>query len=319
MKRNNSFDSLKYLAMMEVIFIHFMYFFDEDLLGYIRNTIPYALIFKGLSAKVGLAVLAVISGYFSCRNKKNKSFVLYTVKKYLYFFLYCFAGSLLYCLINHDHQFSFSLSNLLIKSLFFEEDYYYYLWFVKSFFIGNIVSFLIGKLNIPIYAVVAFFFVLILTGEQYVAAFLIGCVLSALMDQEPPILNNKYLHLAFVFLILILPKIETEYAYSLYGICGAFLVILSQKNKPFHGFLENRFLSFFGRITMPILIVHYGCMYIFEGMGTKPLLLTYVMWMLITHISAYLISIPLDYLNKSINDLVDGIYRSIMLRIKTDE
>ena len=70
---------------------------------------------------------------------------------------------------------------------------------------------------------------------------------------------------------------------------------------------------------MPILIVHYGCMYIFEGMGTKPLLLTYVMWMLITHISAYLISIPLDYLNKSINDLVDGIYRSIMLRIKTDE
>ena len=319
MKRDNSLDSLKYLAMMEVIFIHFMYFFDESLLLYIRSVIPYSLVFKGLSAKFGLAVLAVISGYFSCLNKKDKKFIPYFIKKYLYYFFYCFVANLIYCLIDHDHQFGFSFPDILIKSLLLKEDYYYYLWFIRFFFIGNIVSFLIGRFSVPVHLVMILFFVLTIFDMQYVAVFLIGCMLSALMDREGTVLDNKYIHCIFVLLIFLLPKIETGYAYTLYGTCGGLLMILSRKNGLFHKLLENGSTSFYGKITMPILIVHFGCMYIFERMELLPLILIYVLWLSIVHIAAYLLSIPVNFINRCAIHLTDDVYCGIMSGVKADE
>ena len=307
MKRDNSLDSLKYIAMMEVIFIHFMYFFDEALLVYIRNTFPYALLFNGLSAKVGLAVLAVIAGFFSCRNKKNKSLVLYSVKKYLYYFLYCLVANLIYCLIDHDNQFAFSLPDIFIKSLLLKEDYYYYLWFVRSFFIGNILSFLMGKFEAPVYIPAVLFVILVFTREQYIAVFMLGSILSALVDNDPSILHNKYVHLVFVAIIFILQKIETQYSYTLYGLIGVLLFILIRNSRLLHEISKNSFTAFFGRKTMPILLVHYGCMYVFERLGINSLPIIYVLWMILTHISAYLISVPLEIINKKMNELIDSL------------
>ena len=321
MKRDEVLDSLKYLSMMEVIFIHFMYFFNENLLTYIRKTLPYSLLFNGLSAKVGLAILAVLSGYFSYRSNKNKNFILFLVKKYLYYVLYCFAANLIYCLINHDQQFAFSLPDILIKSLLFEDDYYYYLWFVKSFFIGNILSFLLGKLNVPTYIITALFLCSVLVGEQYISVFFLGCILASvsIMNKEKKFIQNDFVHLIFVFLIFLLPKIETEYAYVLYGFIGVLLFVLSQTSDVFKKLLQNKFMSYYGRMTMSILIVHYGCMFIFEKIENMPLLSTFLLWLVVTHFTAYIVSIPLASINRKMNEMTDVLFRNIISMVRTND
>ncbi len=313
-ERDRSFDALKYLALIYILIIHFIYFFCEGLLLY-RDAYPYSLLFKGFSAKAGAAMFAVIAGYFSFAAGKRKNIVQYTYRKYIFYVICCLVANIIYVCFDRPFQYT-DISLVIQKSFLLKDSIYYYLWFVEPFFLGNLLNFVLGKLNVPIYGILAVVAVLFYAEKyKYICVTVLGAVLYWLLDQKLTIFRKWYAQiLLFVGVFFLIKQTDERYVFFMEGLCAFLLCLMVKNNERIQKILNNRFTSYFGRKTMAAIIVHYGLLHLFQNSGIRFRLIL-PLWLLTVHLAAIPVDYAIQFLYKALKNAADRLYDMIESKV----
>lgn len=319
--RERYIDSLKYFSILLVMLIHFFSFFDHPLPEFWSNY-PYNLFLFGLGGKLGVSIFAVITGYFACRSGKKRDPFDYIIKRYIYFVIADFFISSIYYFTNiHGVRTENNFFLVIGQSLMLGELVAGEFWFARAFFMGSILCLFLGKFNVRIPILIVIVLALVSLDMEYTATYVancvLGCIVNELFEKDYKILSNKAFQLVlFVLVYVLVKRNNSNISYFIWGLCGLFLMILAKYNTIFNRLCDSSVLSYFGRKTMTILMIHIPCLYLVDSIlkakeNNVSLLLVGIIWFVIVHAMA----IPLDFLLNQIVKLVYTIYGSVYTKI----
>ncbi len=315
-KRENCFDSLKYFCILLVMNAHFLLFFYRPIKDFWKD-FPYNLFLYGLDGKLGVSIFAVITGYFAyLSGKKKRSFFRYLIRRYSYFLICALLiNSILYFLnirgVRSENSFGLVVGqSILLDRLIFET-----YWFVRPFLFGSLLAFLFGRYDVGIPIIVVLIPILVCFNDPffltYAADCLLGCVLSYLLDLKTDLYRNRWFQFVIVIGIYVFVKRDSSnLTYLIQGLIGVALILLIRNNDFLYHLSENRFTAFFGRMTMPLVLSHMLCLYLFEiylYSLKEHLFLVFLIWFALSHLTAIMFDAVINYIVKSVNSVIDGL------------
>ncbi|MBR4470671.1 MAG: acyltransferase family protein [Erysipelotrichaceae bacterium] len=316
-KRENCFDTLKYICILLVMNSHFFLFFYRPLKDFWKE-FPYKLFLYGLDGKLGVSIFAVITGYFSfISGKKKGSFIRYALKRYS-FFLICslIINTLLYIMNTEGVRTENSFGIVIGQSVLLDRLIFGTFWFIRPFFVGSLLCFLCGKYDINSLIIIVLMPLMVYINSPffltYIANCLLGCILYRLLDLNLDIYRNKWIQLLAAVAIYIFVKRDGyNLTYFIQGLIGVVLIMLIRNNEKMYQLSENKFTAYFGKKTMSLLMSHMLCVYLFNfyapSLRNNPFLL-FLIWLILSHLLAIILDIVINYIVKLADLVIDSIF-----------
>lgn len=249
MKNNRikKLDVLKFISILIICSSHFIY---EK-----RIELPHVI--NIINGKFGVSLLFVISGFLSYKSKE-KNISSYLIRRYIYFLVCAFFINSVYYIFNiNNSQEIMTYGYVIGQSLILGDDIFPTFWFAKDMLLANLICYIIGKYKIK-YENIIILLIFIFINKPFISICIMGTLVEDFVEKNRII--NKYIR-SILFLLTILITVcvlllfnESNYMYVIYGILSLLLVSFSFINNSF--LFNNNVLSYFGKKTMAIMLIH---------------------------------------------------------------
>ncbi len=304
--RDRVFDFIKLFSMLMVITHHFMVCYLE------YESIPLKIV----NGKYGVQLFAVVLGIFAFRKgKKNTEDTLhYALRRYAFFLICEFVINSIYYLFNIDGSRTIMSFGFVIgQSVVLGDEIFPTIWFAKEFLAGSILSFIIGKKDYGIKDITFIVLSLGIISEPFVAACVMGCIAEKLISEDLSLFKKTLVQivvpLASLALMIVLKK--SNLTYFIFGISAMF-VITVVNNNMFQKISDHRIVSYLGKITMPMLMIH-PCLIelvnlIGSGNGIILIICRFFVLLVLVLIASVVLDVIIKYLMKFADMIIDVVF-----------
>ena len=263
MKKNERIryiDTLKLLAIFVVFATHFINRFNDSYFE-LWHKAPTSWMLNGVTGKLGVAVFAVILGYFAYKSREQ-NVAKYILKRYIYFVLCAFFINIIYMAFGELGLFDdrFTVKEVIFNSLTLGAGIFRTFWCIRPFFIASLISKLNGKAQAgPLVIAVEMLIIFQLTGDVWVPICLMGNMAAVLMSSDRFMSLFKYIwvrcavYLAVFFLV---KRPESNTAYVIDGICAVLLILTLKESHHIRKVLNWEPLASQGKNTMAMYLIH---------------------------------------------------------------
>lgn len=258
------FDTLKLLAVVWIFFCHFAHKFNDDFLQSLYQGAS-GVFFYGFTGTWATTLLAVISGFFSYQSGKKSNLAYFIIKRYVMFFLiFLITQIVVSVFMLFPDGSTHGLLEILKSSLLLDSSIYPHFWWIRSFLIGDIVSFTNSNFKPKKYVfayilteIIVFYFV-----DVWVSICVLGNIIHLVNNQKNCILTNisknAFLKVTILILFVFLIKHDGEHRiiHFVWGLSSFVLIILIECSYRIKKILGNEFISRFGKYTISIFSLH---------------------------------------------------------------
>ena len=323
-------DTLKLLAIFIVFATHFINRFNEDYFQ-LWHKAPTSWVLNGVTGKLGVAIFAVILGYFAYRSKEP-DVTKYVIKRYIYFFLCGLFINSIYAAFGSAGIFddTYSVKEVLTVSLTLGAGIFRTFWCIRPFFIASILSKLNGKAGAgPFTVLVEMLIMFQIMGDVWVSICLMGNLVAIAMSNEKfmSIFRHVWVrwpvYLAVFFLI---KRPESWQTYLIDGICASLMILALSESRWLRKVLDWEPLAVQGKNTMAMYLVHvvvYRLAGAAAGLGSDSSAVLFVIIMIVSWALVVALSFPLtkllDVLTKLCMRPVEGIMGSFYRFFETEK
>lgn len=274
MKKNERIryiDTMKLLAIFVVFATHFINRFNDSYFE-LWHKAPTSWVLNGVTGKLGVAVFAVILGYFAYKSRE-KNVAKYIIKRYIYFVLCAFFINIIYMAFGELGLFDdrFTVKEVIFNSLTLGAGIFRTFWCIRPFFIASLISKLNGKAQSgPFVIAVEMLIIFQLTGDVWVPICLMGNMAAVLMSSDRFMSLFRYIwvrcavYLAVFFLI---KRPESNTTYVVDGICAVLMILALKESRHIRKVLDWEPLASQGKNTMAMYLIHV-VIYRLAGMAT---------------------------------------------------
>ena len=316
-------DTLKLLAIFIVFVTHFINRFNDDYFS-LWHTAPTSWLLNGVSGKLGVAIFAVILGYFAYRSKEN-NITKYVIKRYIYFFLCALFINSIYAALGNLGAFddTYTAKEVVAVSLTLGDGIFSTFWCIRPFFVASLLSKLNSKAEAGLFIVaIEMHIMFLLTGDVWISICLMGNLVAIAM------LNRKILSIfscvsvrwtAYIAVFFLIKRPESLLTYVIDGICASLLILVLSESRYIRKILEWKPLSAQGKNTMAMYLIHvvvYRLVGMTAGLDSDSSALLFVIILIVSWLLVVVLSFPLTNLLDAMTNLCMNL---IMAFQKTDD
>lgn len=311
-------DTLKLLAIFIVFVTHFINRFNDSYFS-LWHEAPTSWVLNGVTGKMGVAVFAVILGYFAYKSKEP-SIARYTIKRYIYFLLCGLFINTVYAAFGNLGIFddAFSAKAVIINSLTLGAGIFRTFWCIRPFFISSVLSRLNGKFKAgPVIVLIEMAAAYKLSGDVWISICLMGDLVAMAMANEKLMSIFRYVWVrwpVYAIVFFAIKRPESSLTYVIDGLSASLIILALSESRRIRKVLEWEPLAAQGKNTMAMYLVHV-VVYRLVGMaagldesspGAFFLLIMAVSWALVVTLSFPLTKL-LDLLTKICMKPVDAV------------
>lgn len=303
-------DTLKLLAIFIVFATHFINRFNEE---YFRlwHKAPTTWVLNGVTGKLGVAIFAVILGYFAYRSKES-NVTKYVIKRYIYFLLCALFINSIYAALGSAGIFddTYTLKEVLTVSFTLGAGIFRTFWCIRPFFIASILSKLNGKAGAGPFAVLVEMLIMFrIMGDVWVSICLMGNLVAIAMSNEKFMSVFRHIwirwpvYLAVLFLI---KRPESWQTYLIDGICASLMILALSESRYIRKVLDWEPLAAQGKNTMAMYLVHvvvYRLVGSAAGLGSDSSAAMFIIIMIVSWALVVVLSFPLTRLLDALTKL----------------
>jgi peptidoglycan/LPS O-acetylase OafA/YrhL len=323
--RNREIDGLKFLCFFIIYTTHFISQFDTSLLA-LWTELPSSLFLRGITGKFAVAIFGILLGYLAYMQgqKRKRSILHYTVKRYIYFFICAILVNTSFYALGRLNFLTeqYSLADVLRASLLLDSSVFPAFWCMQAFLVSSVISYMFGYYSMGLTGALMVVAFLLPIGKIWTGVCLLGMVIAILSRDEncQKLFGNKILQwLLLVAAFIAIQREESQLTYLLDGIFGCVMLILITYNNGFKKLFSLRPVSSLGTTSMMLYLVHEPVYlslgsYLFKliGLGADNFLINFVVWF-ICLVVIILISFPL---NKLVNWLINIIDAKLLQKLE---
>ncbi len=315
-------DTLKLLAILIVFVTHFINRFNEDYFQ-LWHKAPTMWVLNGVTGKLGVAIFAVILGYFAYKSREP-NVTKYVIKRYIYFLLCALFINSVYAAFGNAGVFddAFSAKEVIITSLTLGAGIFRTFWCIRPFFIASIISKLNGMAKAgPFTVLVEMLIMFQIMDDVWVSICLMGNLVAIAMSNEKFMSVFKHVWVrwpVYLAVFSLIKRPESWQTYLIDGICASLMILALSESRYIRKVLDWEPLAAQGKNTMAMYLVH---VVVYRMAGTaaglsadsSPLFFALIMivsWALVVALSFPLTKL-LDMLTKLCMKPVDGAIKSI--------
>ena len=264
-------DTLKLLAIFVVFATHFIDRFHSSYV-YLWQEAPTAWILNGVTGKTGVAVFAVILGYFAYKSKEP-DVTKYVIRRYIYFFLCALFINSVFAVLGELKlfEYTFTVKEILVMSLTLGNGIFKTLWCLRPFLAASILSKLNGKAGAGIITIAFEMIILIvLTEDVWTSVCLTGNMVAVAMTNEKfmSVFRHTWARAAvYIAVFFLIKRREDPKTYIIDGICVAMLILALSESRHVRKILDWEPLSVQGKNTMAMYLIHV-VVYRLAGLAT---------------------------------------------------
>ena len=310
------------MCIIWIFYCHFAHHFNIDIYNLMYQGIPGFFLY-GITGTSATALLAVISGYFSYFKGKKDRALSFVIKRYVMFVLLFFIAMIITKIfgIFRDGN-DYSILRIIINSLTLNDSLYTQFWWVRSFFIGDIISYFNNKYDMKI-SIISVEMILFYLFDQWISICLFGNILFILINKgkiKEAIKNRKLFCIAIFIFIFILIKRDDELkiTHMIYGLCSFLLLIMIECSDSIIEILNNEKVSKYGRYSMSIFLLHRT---IYTLLGYKlfqipfiPYRILYFLVFFILFLITLILAIPLENLIRKLTVVISNCIIGVIVR-----
>lgn len=311
-------DTLKLLAIFVVFATHFINRFNESYFE-LWHKAPTSWLLNGVTGKLGVAVFAVILGYFAYRSKEpNVS--KYVIKRYIYFFLCALFINSVYTAFGNAGVFddTHTVREVITVSLTLGAGIFRTFWCIRPFFIASILSKLNGKAGAgPLTVLVEMLIMFQIMDDIWVPVCLLGNLVAIAMSNERFMSIFRHVWVrwpVYIAVFMLIKRPESWQTYAIDGICASMLILALSESRHIRKVLEWEPLAAQGKNTMAMYLVHvvvYRLAGMAVGLGSDSSAALFLVTMIVSWALVVALSFPLtkllDALTKLCMKPVEGI------------
>lgn len=223
------------------------------------TTPPTSYILYGVSGKLGVAIFAVLLGYFAYLSK-DINFTHYTLKRYSFFVLSGFIINIAYMIVGYCipgcQQYSFT--DILNVSLSLGDTIFATFWCIPAFFRASLLSYANGRAKDSSVIIILEILILCKLGLTWEGICLMGNLVARYkFNPHPDILKYKIVRImCWIVLFFAIKRTESITTYLIYGISCTIMIILIMRGTIVQKILNNKFMALLGKQAMAIYIIH---------------------------------------------------------------
>ena len=253
-------DILKLLAIFVVFATHFVDRFNDSYVS-LWHDAPTAWLLNGVNGKTGVAVFAVILGYFAYRSKEQ-NITKYTLKRYMYFLLCALFINSIYAIFGSLGIFddSYTAKEVILTSLTLGAEIFRTFWCIRPFFIASVISRLNGKAGAGVLVILLDMLILYqLTGDVWVAICLMGNLAAVLMQREKIMGIFRHIWIrwpVYAAAFFLVKRPESDIKYVIDGACAMVLILAFSESRIIRKVLDWEPLASQGKNTMAMYLIH---------------------------------------------------------------
>lgn len=312
-------DTLKLLAIFIVFVTHFINRFNDSYVS-LWHDAPTSWVLNGVTGKFGVAIFAVILGYFAYKSKEP-NVTKYVIKRYIYFFLCGLFINSIYTAFGNAGIFDdpHTVKEVIIESLTLGAGIFRTFWCIKPFFIASILSKLNGKAGAgPLTVAVEMLIMFRLSGDVWISICLMGNLVAIAMSNEKfmSIFSHVWVrwpvYLAVFFLV---KRPESWQTYVIDGICASLSILAFSESKRVRKVLDWEPLAAQGKNTMAMYLVHvvvYRLAGMAAGLDSDSSAALFVIVMIVSWALIVALSFPLTKLLDALTKLCMRPVESVM-------
>lgn len=311
MHRLKYYDTLKFFAIFLVCFTHFIGWFHGEYFKY-YEIMPYSLLVNGLTGKLGVIILGQVMCVFAY-NSSQKNPIKYFVTRYLYFVV---CGAMINCLyiVSGIYTEDISIGQFFTHSFQLSAAIFPTFWCMRIFLLAGLVAYMNGKTQASAIIIIFEVVLLWLSGNFWMAACVMGCLAQSIRNKSLlNILQKPVVKAIILFAIFwAIKRPESYEAYWIDAICTALFIVVLECSDFVRKLLSGiRFLSFLGKYTMTVFMVHNGVyllvskklfeIQMFDNISYP---IVFVIVFIASFILIYLIAIPLQKILDKIIEII---------------
>lgn len=312
-QRIQMYDGLKFFALFFVYSTHFIAYFHEAYFVH-WTKIPEAFLLNGITGKFGVAIFGVLLSYFAYEKGENNGaagFPAYILKRYNYFVFCGLFINMLYKIEQIRMRGTFSIGDIelwLKVSFTLGDDLYPTFWCLKYFFVVSTLAYLLGAYKSKISTKIIICLVLGLTMDIWIAIFLLGILVSDILEAKELYKGKKTQLLLVVLIMVMFRGQEGIFTYLRDGITALLIIAFLNVNKGANAFLSQRIFSKIGMRSMGVFMIHpmvysYVSPRIFQMLSDWPYGVAFITCLGMTFILVVLIAVPIDWLVKKMTTI----------------
>ena len=303
-------DTLKLLAIFVVFATHFINRFNEDYFQ-LWHQAPTSWVLNGVTGKLGVAIFAVILGYFAYKSKEP-NVTKYVIKRYIYFLLCALFINSIYSALGNAGVFddTHSVREVITVSLTLGAGIFRTFWCIRPFFIASILSKLNGKAKAgPFTVLVEMLIMFQIMDDVWVSICLMGNLVAIAMSSEKFMSVFRHVwvrwpvYLAVFFLI---KRPESWQTYLIDGICASLAILALSESRYIRKVLDWEPLAAQGKNTMAMYLVHvvvYRLAGAAAGLGSDSPAVMFIVIMIVSWALIAALSFPLTRLLDALTKL----------------
>lgn len=315
-------DTLKLLAIFIVFATHFINRFNEDYFE-LWHKAPSSWVLNGVTGKFGVAIFAVILGYFAYRSKEP-NVTKYVIKRYIYFFLCALFINSVYTAFGNAGVFddTHTAKEVIVTSVTLGAGIFRTFWCIRPFFISSIISKLNGMAKAgPVTVLVEMLIMFQIMDDVWVPICLLGNLVAIAMSNEKfmSVFGHVWVRWpVYLAVFILIKRPESWQTYAVDGLCASLMILALSESRYIRKVLDWEPLAAQGKNTMAMYLVHvvvYRLVGMAAGLGSDSspayfLIIMIVSWALIVALSFPLTKL-LDALTKLCMKPVAGAMDSI--------
>ena len=303
-------DTLKLLAIFLVFATHFINRFNDSYVS-LWHEPPTSWLLNGVTGKTGVAVFAVILGYFAYKSKEQ-DVTKYTLKRYIYFFLCAIFINTVYVVLGSIGVFddTFTAKEVIVVSLTLGSKIFRTFWCIRPFFIASVLSRLNGKAQAgPLVVALEMLTIYQITGDVWIAICLMGNIVAVAManDKIMSLFSCIWIRWAiYLTAFFLVKRPEGNLTFIIDGICTVLLILAFSESKHIRKALDWEPLSSQGKNTMAMYLIHvvvYRLVGMAAGLNESSSVLLFVAIMIVSWALIVALSYPLTKLLDAVTRL----------------
>jgi len=234
--REKWIDTIRVMTAMWIYFVHYISAFKSEYFAFWNTDLGYWTV-RGITGKLGVAMFAILMGYFAAMKGAGKSRCSeYIVNRYVQFA----AGMLIINIIKYIMLVLKVDTNVTIKSgwisilqdaVFLKAGICVTLWCVLDFFLASVVCFLINRYQANLMIQLLICVLLVYIGKPWIAVGVMGSMIYGVQTKHKELCQKfsngiiQFVLLVVVFLLIKNVQAKTHNAgYTIQGIaCGLFV------------------------------------------------------------------------------------------------
>lgn len=276
-KRKNYIDGLKCLAIFIIFEAHFAAYFESDSIRFWSEP-TMSFLMRGMTAKFGVAILAVCLGYFAYESREKNASV-YIARRYFYFFISGLFINTVIAVLSYCHIILFdnglpalslfiTVKAVLKESLTLGYRIFPTYWCIFDFCVGSVIAYLNGRGEVETVGILVQMLLFWLSGRIWVTICLIGCLCSRFLKNKicVRILSIRLVRVVLFLLPIVLTMEAGGDIPKFWDGIRTMMIVLALEASPFmQKVLSVRPLASTGKNVLGIFLIHMPVLIIFGG------------------------------------------------------